>query len=168
MTKLNSWFLNFTVGFIDFLYKGRHFQRFWVLEEIARAPYFAFLSVLHLRESMGLRGPDHLYLMEEHFGQSVNETEHLVYMESKGGNDYWIDRFFARHLVLVYYWVNVVYYFIFPKFAYHLSLEVEEHAAKTYSDYLQNVDKNDKRIYEIMEDEINHAEELRKAMEMIK
>tara|TARA_B100000925_G_scaffold279752_1_gene249833 strand:+ start:73 stop:579 length:507 start_codon:yes stop_codon:yes gene_type:complete len=168
MKKINTVVLDITVAIIDFLYKGRHYQRFWVLEEIARAPYFAFLSVLHLRESMGLRGPDHLYLMEEHFGQSVNETEHLVYMESKGGNDYWIDRFFARHLVLIYYWVNVIYYFIFPKYAYHLSLEVEEHAAKTYSDYLQHVDKDDKKIYEIMEDEINHAEELRKAMEMIK
>ena len=81
MTKLNSWFLNFTVGIIDSLYRGRHFQRFWVLEEIARAPYFAFLSVLHLRESLGLRGPEHIYLMEEHFAQTLNETEHLEHLK---------------------------------------------------------------------------------------
>ena len=86
MIRFNEITLNITVAIIDFLYKGRDFQRFWVLEEIARAPYFAFLSVLHLRESMGLRGPEHLYLMKEHFDQSVNETEHLEYMESKGGN----------------------------------------------------------------------------------
>ena len=92
------------------LYRGRDYQRFWVLEEIARAPYFAFLSVLHFRESMGLRGPEHLYLMKQHFEQSVNETEHLEYMESRGGNSYWIDRFVAKHLVLIYYWSNVVYY----------------------------------------------------------
>ena len=64
MKQLNTWVLNLTVAIIDFLYQGRDYQRFWVLEEIARAPYFAFLSVLHLRESMGLRGPEHIYLME--------------------------------------------------------------------------------------------------------
>ena len=30
--------------------------------------------MLHFRESMGLRGPEHLYLMKEHFDQSINET----------------------------------------------------------------------------------------------
>ena len=101
MERLNKFVLGFTIAIIDYLYRGRHFQRFWVLEEIARAPYFAFLSVLHLRESLGLRGQWHVYLMKEHFEQSVNETEHLEYMESRGGNSYWIDRFFARHLVLI-------------------------------------------------------------------
>ena len=112
MEYFNTTVLNITVAIIDFLYRGRDYQRFWVLEEIARAPYFAFLSVLHFRESMGLRGPDHIYLMEEHFAQTLNETEHLEYMESRGGNSYWVDRFFARHLVLIYYWVNVVYYWL--------------------------------------------------------
>ena len=96
MKKLNEVVLNITVAILDFLYKGRDYQRFWVLEEIARAPYFAFLSVLHFRESMGLRGPEHLYLMKEHFDQSINETEHLEYMESRGGNTYFIDRLLAR------------------------------------------------------------------------
>ena len=86
MNTFNTVILDITVAIIDFLYKGRDYQRFWVLEEIARAPYFAFLSVLHLRESMGLRGPEHIYLMEEHFAQTLNETEHLEYMESRGGN----------------------------------------------------------------------------------
>jgi len=90
MKSINTAVLSFTVLILDFLYRGRDVQRFWVLEEIARAPYFAFLSVLHLRESMGLRGPEHLYLMKEHFAQTVNETEHLEYMESIGGNRYWI------------------------------------------------------------------------------
>ena len=93
MRKINTFILGFTIAIIDYLYRGRHFQRFWVLEEIARAPYFAFLSVLHLRESLGLRGQWHIYLMKEHFEQSVNETEHLEYMETRGGNSYWIDRF---------------------------------------------------------------------------
>ena len=169
MRKFNEITLNITVAIIDFLYKGRDFQRFWVLEEIARAPYFAFLSVLHLRESLGLRGPEHLYLMKEHFAQTLNETEHLEYMESRGGNDYWIDRFFAKHLVLIYYWVNVVYYWVAPVFAYHLSYEVEVHAAETYKKFLWDNPESEvtKRIEEICQDEINHSKELLSAMEII-
>ena len=167
MQKFNTIVLSLTISIIDFLYRGRDYQRFWVLEEIARAPYFAFLSVLHLRESLGLRGPEHLYLMKEHFAQSVNETEHLEYMESRGGNRYWIDRAFARHLVLIYYWVNVAYYWLAPRSAYHLSYEVEIHAATTYTKYLADQGPDDK-ILEILNDELQHAHELHKAMEIIK
>ena len=167
MTDLNTIILNTTVAIIDFLYKDRDFQRFWVLEEIARAPYFAFLSVLHFRESMGLRGPDHIYLMEEHFGQTLNETEHLEHMESRGGNAYWIDRAFAKHLVLIYYWIMVVYYGLFPVSAYDLNERVEWHAAHTYEEYLTRY-PDDEDIIRIRDDEIKHAQELSKAMEMIK
>ena len=166
MEKFNELTLNITVAIIDFLYKGRDYPRFWVLEEIARAPYFAFLSVLHCRESMGLRGPEHIDLMLQHFEQSINETSHLEYMESRSGADYWIDRFFAKHLVLIYYWVNVVYYWVAPRSAYHLSYEVEIHAAETYAKYLA-INGPDKKILEILNDELEHSQELQKAMEMI-
>jgi len=166
MKKLNSIFLNITVAILDFLYEGRDFQRFWVLEEIARAPYFAFLSVLHFRESMGLRGPEHIDLMLQHFEQSINETSHLEYMESRGGNAYWIDRFVAKHLVLIYYWVNVVYYWISPRNAYHLSYEVEIHAAETYGKYLA-YNGSDEKILEILNDELNHSKELHDAIKLI-
>ena len=167
MKKLNTVVLDITVAILDFLYQGRDYQRFWVLEEIARAPYFAFLSVLHFRESMGLRGPEHLYLMKQHFEQSVNETEHLEYMESRGGNNYFIDRFVAKHLVLVYYWVNVVYYWLAPVSAYHLSYEVEIHAAETYAKYLA-LNGHDDKILEILNDELHHSKELFDAMEIVK
>ena len=167
MQKLNTFVLGFTISIIDYLYRGRDFQRFWVLEEIARAPYFAFLSVLHLRESLGLRGPEHIYLMEEHFAQTLNETEHLEYMESRGGSAYWVDRFVARHLVLVYYWINVVYYWLSPMSAYHLSYEIEIHAAETYAKYLA-LNGHDDKILEILNDELAHSKELKDAMEMIK
>ena len=166
MKKLNTVVLNVTVAILDFLYRGRDYQRFWVLEEIARAPYFAFLSVLHFRESMGLRGPEHLYLMKQHFEQSVNETEHLEYMETRGGNLYFIDRFVAKHLVLIYYWSNVVYYWMAPRLAYHLSYEVEIHAAETYAKFLA-LNGHDDKILEILNDELHHSKELYDAMEMI-
>ena len=77
-----------------------------------------------------------------------------------------MDRFVHEHLVLIYYWVNVVYYWMRPRSAYHLSYEIELHAAETYNKFLY--DHDDKRIEEIMQDEINHSEELHNAMEMIK
>ena len=166
MQTINRFVLDITVAILDFLYQGRDYQRFWVLEEIARAPYFAFLSVLHFRESMGLRGPEHLYLMKQHFEQSVNETEHLEYMESRGGNAYFIDRFVAKHLVLIYYWTNVVYYWVSPRLAYHLSYEVEIHAAETYAKFLA-IHGHDDKILEILNDELHHSKELHDAMEMI-
>jgi len=166
MQTLNTFVLDITVAILDFLYQGRDYQRFWVLEEIARAPYFAFLSVLHFRESMGLRGPEHLHLMKQHFEQSINETEHLEYMESRGGNRYFIDRFVAKHLVLVYYWSNVVYYWVAPRLAYHLSYEVEIHAATTYAKFLADKGHDDK-ILEILNDELEHSRELQKSMELI-
>ena len=36
----------------------------------------------------------------------------LYTWKARGGNSYWIDRFVAKHLVLVYYWSNVVYYWV--------------------------------------------------------
>ena len=167
MKKLNSLILNNTVNFLDFIYSGRSLQRFWVLEVIARSPYFAFLSVLHFKESLGLRTEEHYYLMKEHFAQTVNETEHLREMESRGGANRWVDRFFAYHLVLIYYWIMVVYYFLDPVSAYHLNEEVEWHAMDTYAKYLCN-HPDDLEICEIMNDEIHHAQELHKAMELIK
>ena len=166
MHTINRFVLDITVAILDFLYQGRDYQRFWVLEEIARAPYFAFLSVLHFRESMGLRGPEHIHLMKQHFEQSVNETEHLEYMESRGGNLYFIDRFIAKHLVLIYYWSNVVYYWMAPRLAYHLSYEVEIHAAETYAKFLA-VKGHDDKILEILNDELEHSRELQQAMEKI-
>jgi len=166
MQTINRFVLDITVAILDFLYQGRDYQRFWVLEEIARAPYFAFLSVLHFRESMGLRGPEHIDLMLQHFEQSINETEHLEYMESRGGNTYYIDRFVAKHLVFIYYWVNVVYYWVSPRNAYHLSYEVEIHAAETYGKFLA-INGHDDKILEILNDELEHSRELQLAMEKI-
>ena len=166
MKKLNDLVLGATVAIIDFLYNNRPIQRFWLLETIARAPYFAFLSVLHLRESLGLRGPEHLYLMKEHFEQTLNETEHLEEMESRGGSKYLIDRVVAYNLVIVYYWIMIVYYFLNPVSAYHLNAGIEFHATETYLTYLLE-HKDDLKIAQIAADEMNHYIELLRAMELV-
>jgi hypothetical protein len=166
MKYFNDFVLDITVKIIDFLYRNRPIQRFWLLETIARAPYFAFLSVLHLKESLGLRGDTHLYLMKEHFEQTVNETEHLEEMEARGGSKYWIDRVFAYHLVLLYYWIMVIYYLLNPVSAYHLNAGIEYHATETYLSYfLENPE--DTKIAQIVVDEMNHYIELVRAMKLV-
>ena len=166
MKHLNNVLLSITVMIIDFIYRDLPIQRFWVLETIARAPYFAFLSVLHLRESLGLRTEAHYHLMKEHFAQTVNETEHLIEMEKRGGADRWYDKFIAYHLVLIYYWILVGYYSVAPKSAYHLNAGIEFHATETYLDYFWD-HPEDTRIGEIAVDEMNHYIELTQAMELI-
>ena len=166
MKKFNTWVLDTTIYILAFLYRGRDFQRFWVLEVIARAPYFAFISVLHFRESLRLRGEEHIYLMKEHFYQALNETEHLEEMELREGNKYWIDRFFAKHLVLLYFWIMVGYYLINPTNAYDINMKIEKHAFKTYVKY-SAYNPLDTKIAEIAQDEYEHSKELQKAMLMI-
>ena len=39
--------------FIDVVFEDRPIQRFWFLETVARMPYFAYSSVLHLYETFG-------------------------------------------------------------------------------------------------------------------
>ena len=166
MKRLNSFFLNITVQILDSLYAERHLQRFWVLEVIARSPYFAFLSVLHFKESLGIQNDRTMFLMKEHFYQAINETEHLIEMEKRGGNKSWIDRFLARHLVLIYYWFMVIYYLVSPQNAYDINIKIEEHAFHTYSKYLEKF-PNDTKIKEIAQDEKHHIEELNEALSKI-
>ncbi len=126
--------VNFLVLAINTLYKNRPYARFYVLETVARVPYFSYLSVLHLYESLGFwRKADWLKV---HFAESWNELHHLLIMESLGGNQRWIDRFIARHTALVYYWVVVVLYMISPRNAYYFMELVEEHAYHTYAEFL--------------------------------
>ena len=166
MKKLNSFILNCTVNFLDFIYSGRNLQRFWVLEVIARSPYFAFLSVLHFKESLGIKNEKTMILMKEHFYQAINETEHLKEMEKRGGDKFWIDRFLARHLVLFYYWIMVIYYFCSPTNAYDVNIKIEEHAFNTYKKYLKT-HPDDQKIKEIAQDELIHVAELNEALAMI-
>ena len=58
---------------ICFLYpvtgSDRDFARFYVLETVARVPYFAYLSVMHLRETFGDRDPLNLERMRTHYAE---------------------------------------------------------------------------------------------------
>ena len=119
---------------INTVYRNRPYPRFYVLETVARVPYFSYLSVLHLYETLGWwRQVDWLKV---HFAESWNELHHLLIMESLGGSDRWVDRFLARHVALLYYWIIVGLYIVSPRAAYYFMELVEEHAYHTYDTFL--------------------------------
>lgn len=126
-------------GFLfDKLFAGdsvkRAYARFYALETIARMPYFSYLSVLHLFETLGWwRRADYLKV---HFAESWNEMHHLLIMEELGGNDRWADRFVAQHIAFGYYWIIVALYLYNPTHAYHLNQMVEEEAYGTYDKFI--------------------------------
>ncbi|KAL6781287.1 PTOX1 [Auxenochlorella protothecoides x Auxenochlorella symbiontica] len=121
---------------LDILYANRPIQRFWVLETVARMPYFAYISMLHLYESLGWwrAGAE---LRRIHFAEEWNELHHLQIMETLGGDHLWIDRFFAEHAAVFYYWVIILMFFASPSAAYVFSELVENHAVDTYSEFLE-------------------------------
>lgn len=120
---------------LDIFYKNRDYARFYVLETIARVPYFAFVSVLHMYESFGWwRRADYIKV---HFAESWNELHHLLTMEALGGDERWVDRFLAQHIAVGYYFMTVVMYLLSPRMAYHFSECVEKHAFHTYDEFIK-------------------------------
>lgn len=121
---------------IDVPYAGRPIQRFWFLETVARMPYFAYISMLHLYESIGWwrAGAE---IRKIHFAEEWNELHHLQILESLGGDLMWFDRFLAEHAAIFYYWVLVIMYSLSPKASYTFSELVEHHAADTYSEFAE-------------------------------
>ena len=86
-----SWFVNFVYkamcACLDIRFKDRPIPRFWVLETVARMPYFAYTSCLHLLSTLGwFRSPT---LMNMHHAEELNEAYHLAVMESLGGDKRW-------------------------------------------------------------------------------
>ncbi|MEW6493328.1 MAG: alternative oxidase [Cyanobacteriota bacterium] len=126
------------VNFLEFVlksfYRDRWYARFYVLETIARVPYFAYVSVLHLYESLGYW--DKSDWLKVHFAESWNELHHLRIAEALGGGERGIDRWISRIGVLVYYWILVFVYMIAPKSAYYFNQLVEERAYHTYDTFL--------------------------------
>ncbi|KAG7963059.1 hypothetical protein I3843_09G098600 [Carya illinoinensis] len=133
--SVNIFLTDSVVKILDTLYHDRHYARFFVLETIARVPYFAFISVLHLYESIGWwRKADYLKV---HFAESWNEMHHLLIMEELGGNAWWVDRFLAQHIAVAYYFMTVFMYALSPRMAYHFSECVEIHAFETYDKFIK-------------------------------
>lgn len=132
MTRLLVGILVFVINKV---YANRPYPRFYVLETVARIPYFSYLSVLHLYETLGFwRKADWLKI---HFAESWNELHHLLIMEALGGADVWGDRLLAKTTALIYYWVIAALYLVSPRSAYRFMELVEEHAYATYDTFLK-------------------------------
>jgi ubiquinol oxidase len=139
--RSNKVLIDTVYSIICFLYpvKGteRDFARFYVLETVARVPYFAYLSVLHLKETFGERYPSMSERMRTHYAEADNELHHLLIMEELGGNHALPDRILAQSAAFVYYWYVIAIYVINEAAAYHLSELIEDHAYNTYDNFLK-------------------------------
>ena len=123
---------------LDNIFDGRPLARLWFLETVARVPYFSYISMLHLYESIGWWRIG-ASVKRIHFAEEWNELHHLLIMEALGGDRKWIDRFMAGHSAIVYYWVLIVMWLISPTLAYNFSELIEAHAVDTYGQF---VDEN--------------------------
>ena len=121
---------------LDFVFEGRYVpSRFYLLETVARMPYFSYISMLHLYETLGWwrRSAD---IKRVHFAEEWNEFHHLLIMESLGGDQEWWVRFTALHSAIVYYWVLITLWMISPTLGYKFSELLETHAVNTYSQFI--------------------------------
>ena len=108
-------------------------------------PYFAYVSSLHLYESLGWwrRSAE---TKRVHFAEEWNEFHHLLTMEALGGDQRWSDRFLAQHAAIVYYWLLVALWLLSPTLSYNFSELIEAHAVDTYGSF---VDANREALAEL-------------------
>lgn len=124
--------------FLDVLFEGRHVpSRFFLLETVARMPYFSYITMLHLYETLGFwrRSVD---MKRIHFAEEMNEFRHLMIMESLGGDQQWWVRFIAQHSAIVYYIVLCLLWGLSPSLSYKFSEMLESHAVNTYGQFLED------------------------------
>jgi len=131
---------------LDVIFEGRNpFQRFFLLETVARMPYFSYITMLHLYETLGFwrRSAD---IKRIHFAEEWNEFHHLLIQESLGGDQPFYVRFMAQHSALAYYLVLCGLWMASPSLSYKFSEMLETHAVDTYGQF---VDENEERLKEL-------------------
>jgi len=131
---------------LDVIFEGRNpFQRFFLLETVARMPYFSYITMLHLYETLGFwrRSAD---IKRIHFAEEWNEFHHLLIQESLGGDQPFYVRFMAQHSALAYYLVLCGLWMASPSLSYKFSEMLETHAVDTYGQF---VDENEEKLKEL-------------------
>jgi ubiquinol oxidase len=149
LNPIISFSLKIVVFLFGLVYKYDSYRRYFVLETIARIPYFCYLASLHLYQTWGSHPS--LKLMDLHYKENKNEEYHLLIMEALGGGDVWFDRVLAYILGFLYYGVNLVLYWIAPASAYYLMQLIETEAVHSYSEILKLKEKEltDSKVPEI-------------------
>lgn len=123
---------------LDVLFEGHYVPaRFFLLETVARMPYFSYISMLHFYETLGFwrRSADAKRI---HFAEEINEYNHLMIMESLGGDQAWWVRFVAQHAAIFYYFILLGLFAVSPSLSYQFSELLETHAVNTYSVFLED------------------------------
>ena len=122
--------------FLDVVFDGKNaFSRFFLLETVARMPYFSYITMLHLYETLGFwrRSAE---VKRVHFAEEWNEFHHLLIMESLGGDQPWWVRFLSQHSAIVYFIVLTHLFALSPSLSYKFSEMLETHAVDTYGQFL--------------------------------
>ena len=122
--------------FLDLVFKGKYvFSRFFFLETVARMPYFSYISMIHLYETLGFwrRGSE---LKKIHHAEELNEFRHLLIQESLGGDQVWWVRFLAQHASVAYYFFLCLLWLLSPSLSFFFSRCLETHAVHTYGQFL--------------------------------
>ena len=122
---------------LDVIYADKPIDRFWFLETIARMPYFSYVAILHMYETLGWWELDS-ELKRVHHNEELNETYHLKIMESLGGDIKWWNRFLARHVAMFYYAMLMGFFLVSPRTAYLSSELLERHAVDTYVEFYES------------------------------
>jgi ubiquinol oxidase len=128
------------------MFEGRYVpSRFFLLETVARMPYFSYITMLHLYESLGFwrRSAD---VKRIHFAEEINEYRHLLIMESLGGDQQWGVRFVAQHSAVAYFFVLCTLWALSPSLSYEFSRLLETHAVNTYGQF---IDENKEILKEL-------------------
>mgnify|MGYP000042949263 CR=1 FL=1 len=114
-------------------------RRAAALEIIARTAYTAEESACHYLETIGLDGTGKIReTLEIARSQDTNEQMHEdVFGRDLNGLKYWPDRFLARHVAVLVYWIFAIVTLIDHEFASLLGEAVEVEAVKTYGRMLQ-------------------------------
>jgi ubiquinol oxidase len=121
---------------LDTVFEGSSVpSRFFLLETVARMPYFSYITMLHLYETLGFwrRSAD---VKRIHFAEEINEFNHLLIMESLGGDQSWWVRFLAQHSAVVYFLVLCHLWALSPSLSYRFSELLESHAVNTYGQFI--------------------------------
>ncbi|KAL7567947.1 hypothetical protein ACA910_019657 [Epithemia clementina (nom. ined.)] len=131
---------------LDVVFENRYVpSRFYLLETVARMPYFSYITMLHLYETLGFwrRSAD---MKRIHFAEELNEYQHLLIMESLGGDQPWWVRFVAQHASIIYYVVLLLLWAVSPSLSYKFSELLETHAVNTYGVF---TDENEALLKEL-------------------
>jgi len=126
----------FLCNLLDVLFQGRPINRFYFLETVARMPYFSYILMLHVYETLGWwrRSTE---AKRVHFAEEYNEFHHLLIWEALGGDQIWFVRFVAQHCAVLYFFGLSILWLVSPSMSYNFSELIEMHAVDTYAQFAE-------------------------------